>query len=120
MSTECNECDSTCKTCDNENGKCITCYKGYGINPENDTQCVKCSDNQYSKNNKCVNGDYQIEKCSEAISYCSKCTIDDEHKSTICIECYSPYEFNEDTNECELCQFEYHYESETFSCEENN
>ena len=62
----------------------------------------------------------ECNECHQAIPNCAKCEDDPNNlNNRKCLECYSPYVLNQETNECDLCQYGYHYETSSKTCQQN-
>ncbi|ELP86873.1 protein serine/threonine kinase, putative [Entamoeba invadens IP1] len=92
-STSCNKCSSTCLTCNNTNGKCISCIMGYGLYSNNN--CIKCKNGFYSIDSLCqvcptmtyqtATGSFSCLSCNQT---CSSC----DNISGKCLTCREGYE----------------------------
>ncbi|ELP87680.1 hypothetical protein EIN_382340 [Entamoeba invadens IP1] len=113
-SGSCTQCNSTCKTCDNTNGNCSTCYTNSYVSngvcmscPAGHyfylNECLDCPDNTYSSANSstCLNC-ISCVACDRTNGHCTLCGKGQYINNTICSNC--PSGTNGDGTQCIPCQ----------------
>ncbi|ELP85704.1 protein serine/threonine kinase, putative [Entamoeba invadens IP1] len=113
-SSGCTKCSTSCKTCDQTNGNCLSCYDGYTLNngkceicPAGTLQsgrvCVTCPDMQYSLAGStiCRSCSPTCLSCDKTNGYCTSCDSGMEIITTTCSVC-SAGTYNI-ANKCEYC-----------------
>ncbi|ELP89830.1 protein serine/threonine kinase, putative [Entamoeba invadens IP1] len=111
----CSTCDSTCGSCDKNNGNCTSCSSGYILTDgrctpcwagtiQNGDMCVECPTNYYSSSGSasCTKCDTTCVTCNSTNGYCTSCQIGYATNNKVCTICASGY--YEHNNVCKPCE----------------
>ncbi|KAL4468978.1 hypothetical protein ABPG73_019746 [Tetrahymena malaccensis] len=103
--SQCQQCTSPCKTCDQQSNRCQSCSENYSLdnyakicNPNCDASCKTCK-NPIDPNSclSCNGGFYIVgSKCLECSSPCKTCIS----SSQKCLSCITNYDYVVDQNKC--------------------
>ncbi|ELP91763.1 protein serine/threonine kinase, putative [Entamoeba invadens IP1] len=85
-SSSCTPCNSACKTCDDTNGNCLTCYENSFIS---NSVCVGCPAGQFYSSDGCLD-------CAEQTYSLAN--------STVCTSCSSCVACDKTNGHCTLCE----------------
>ncbi|ELP91473.1 protein serine/threonine kinase, putative [Entamoeba invadens IP1] len=113
-SSKCTACSTSCKTCDQTNGNCLSCYDGYFLNGkicdtcsagtyQSGGSCVTCTDMQYSLagSTTCKSCSSTCLSCDKTNGYCMSCESGMGITTTTCSVCSAgTYSI---ANKCEYC-----------------
>ncbi|ELP83598.1 protein serine/threonine kinase, putative [Entamoeba invadens IP1] len=99
-SSGCTKCLTSCKTCDQTNGNCLSCYDGYFMNGK---MCDTCSAGTYQSGGSCVTcADMQYSLAgSTTCKSCSSTCLSCDKTNGYCTSCESGMGIT--TNTCSVC-----------------
>ncbi|ELP84792.1 hypothetical protein EIN_076110 [Entamoeba invadens IP1] len=119
----CKQCNSSCTSCNKNNGECIDCKAGYGFEFG---RCIICGDKYYSPGGKfwCAHCPIKCENCIRESGVCTSCQFGykeiNNNGNKICVSCSlngncfsCDSNENESQRECAECSSGYYLDNNT-------